>query len=474
MKPVSHIGVNMIGEGNGWMKILSQEGVPVNRESDIWIVNRKTDGVRDFVCGGGAVLTTPEYIERDILRELHIERRIKEKGKGIKEMGDGILIVLPFDPDTVFEDSKRKRKCFYSEYGRFPDETVSCISKAKARRTVVECIRELFARKGIPYIHKWYYPKGRSLFALRVDTDFAPAEKVVSLETSLQKINLKATFFLDVRVLKNHLSPILEGNHSFGIHCYNHTVYPDRKRNYENIKTAKELVEKEGMRLKGFAAPYGIWRREFPEILEELGFSYSSEFSYSYDDFPFFPDRKRNLLQIPVHPICIESLLMSKHTKEGVRNYFTSLIERNSLMGEPTIIYSHPDALVENFDILKKIVNYAREKGDIWIIDMDEIDEWWRRRESIHLSAIMEGDIIKFKEKIPIPVEIILPDGRQTICNLDRTVDISKLSFSSPRPISYPNEPQGNKLWLFLREVESRFYMLRTRIKERSNFLDID
>jgi len=77
---MSHIGVNMIGEGGGWMKILSQEGIPINRESDIWIVNRKIDGMRDFVCGGGAVLTTSEYIERDILRELHIERRIKEKG----------------------------------------------------------------------------------------------------------------------------------------------------------------------------------------------------------------------------------------------------------------------------------------------------------------------------------------------------------------------------------------------------------
>jgi len=163
---------------------------------------------------------------------------------------------------------------------------------------------------------------------------------------------------------------------------------------------------------------------------------------------------------------------MSKHTKEGVRNYFTSLIERNSLMGEPTIIYSHPNALVENFDILKEIIDYTREKGDIWITDMDEIDDWWRKRGSIQLSAITEGNIIKFTEKIPIPVEIILPDGRQTICNVDRTVDLSKLSFGSPRPISYPKEPQRNKLWLFLREIESRFYMLRTRIKERTDFLD--
>ena len=74
----------MIGEGKGWMKILSQEGVPVNRESDIWIVHRKIDGMRDFVCGGGAVLTTPEYIERDILRELRLKARKKEKGKRIK------------------------------------------------------------------------------------------------------------------------------------------------------------------------------------------------------------------------------------------------------------------------------------------------------------------------------------------------------------------------------------------------------
>lgn len=468
---MSHIGINMIGEGSGWMKILSQEGVPINRESDIWIVNRKIAGMREFLLEGGAVLTTYKNIEKNILKESHPQGRIK-KGLGytINEIGNGTLIVLSFNPDALLEDRRTKRKCFYSEYGRFPDETVSYIHTGRVRRIVIDCLKDLFARKGIPYIHKWYYPKGRSLFALRVDTDFSSAEKVVSLETALQRINLKATFFLDVRVLKNYLPPVLEGNHSFGIHCYNHTVYPDRKRNYKNIKTAKELVEKEGKKPKGFAAPYGIWYREFPEILEELGFSYSSEFSYSYDDLPFFPDRKRNLLQIPVHPICMESLFMSKHTKEGVRNYFISLVERNSLTGEPTIIYSHPDALVENFDILKEIIDYTREKGDIWITDMDEIDDWWRKRGSIQLSAITDGNIIKFTEKIPIPVEIILPDGRHTICNMDRYIDLSKLSFSPKKSISYPDEPQGNRLWLFFREIESRFYIIRTRIKEQREF----
>jgi hypothetical protein len=466
---MTHIGINIIKGKTGWMRILLQEGILIDPKSDIWVVGGKTDGMVDFLKRGGAVLTTLKNIDVQLREKIH---PVKTGALGYfsGDIGNGTLFVLSFDPDALFEDRRRKRKCFYSEYGRSPDEIVSYIPRQKVRRTVVECIRKLFARKGVPYIHKWYYPKGRSLFALRIDTDFSTPKEVRSLQGSLTKMKFRATFFLNVRVLKNDLHNIIEGDHSFGIHCYNHTVYPDRKRNYDNIKMAKELVENEGMRLKGFAAPYGIWHKGLSEILEELGFSYSSEFSYSYDGFPLFPNHKRNLLQIPIHPICMERLFMSRHTKEGIKNYFTSLTDRNSLAGEPTIIYGHPGVLIENLDVLKEIVDYAREKDGIWTTDMDEIDDWWRKRESTQLSSIMDGNKISFGENIPIPIEIILPDGRQTTCNADRCVDLSKLSFNPPQSISYPNEPRENRLWLFFREIESRFYMFRNRMKERIEF----
>ncbi|OYD15487.1 hypothetical protein CH333_05570 [candidate division WOR-3 bacterium JGI_Cruoil_03_44_89] len=451
------------------MRILSQEGIPIDPKSDIWIVDRKTPGIMEFLKSGGFVLTTLKYVDGEIKRRL---RQVKKGSFGYfsGEIGQGYIIALAFDPG--YYSFKRKRKSFYSDYGRPPDEAVSYIGTGGVRRTAIDCLGQLFCRKGIPYVHKWYYPKGESLFALRIDTDFSTAREVLNLQESLQNMGFRATFFLNVLVLKNDLHDILNGNHSFGIHCYRHTVYPDRKRNYENIKMAKKLVENEGVRPKGFAAPYGIWHKKLSEILGELGFSYSSEFSYSYDDLPFFPDHKTNILQIPIHPICMQRLFMSRHTKKGVRDYFTSLIDRNSLMGEPTIIYGHPDVLAKNLDTLKEIIDYAREKEGVWFTDMDEIDDWWRKRESMQLSAIVDGNTMSFGETIPVPIEIVLPDGRHTICNVDGSLELSKLPFCPPHSSPPLNEPRGNGLWLFLRELESMFFRIRNRRKEQ-NFLDI-
>ena len=461
------IAVNIIEGKPGWMRILHQEGIPIDPKSDIWIIDRKITGIKEFLESGGFVLTSLKYIDGEIKRRLN-KVDTGNFGYFSGEIGKGYIIALSFDPG--YYSYKRKRKSFYSDFGRYPDEAVSYIDTRSIRRTVVDCLRQLFSRKGIPYIHKWYYPEGKSLFALRVDTDFSTAREVINLQDSLQNMGLRATFFLNVLALKNDINNILKGNHCFGIHCYNHTVYADRKRNFENIKRAKEIVEDAGKSSKGFAAPYGIWHKEFPRLLEELGFSYSSEFSYSYDDMPFKPYLERDVLQIPIHPICLESLYMSKHTKQEVKKYFISIIDLNYHLREPTIIYGHPTTLLNNLDILKEIIEYVKKNDDIWITDMDEIVDCWREREKYNLSCTIKNNTILLKESSFLPLEIILPDGKRAICNAEKYIDISKLNFISAPFLPPHKVTHSNKLWLFIRELESRFYMYRNRLYERSNF----
>jgi len=448
MKP---FGVNIVATGPGWMKILSQEGIPIYRESDVWIVQKKTEGVLDFVENGGMVLCS-RFTAHGSRFTVHDSRPEGGLGYTEEKIGEGNLITLSFDPDALFLDRRRKRRCFYSKYGRFPDEAVSSIPHARVRRIVLECIRRLFSKKRIPYIHNWYYPEGRTLFAIRIDTEYSSPERVIALERALSLMGIRATFFLNIRTLKKDLLRVLSFNHAYGIHCYNHRVYPDREKNYKNIKKAKEIFEQSGKKVKGFASPYGIWNEGLGSALRDLGFSYSSEFSLAYDDLPFFP-AEGEPLQIPVHPICLERLFMSRHTKDEAKSYFLSLINNNLLSGEPIIIYSHPDAILKNLDILGDIIDYVKEQ-DIWITDMDEIDSWWREREGGRGDGGTGGQGAGVQG---IREEIILPDGRWALHKPDGEIDIKKLSFNPARIYTY-KEVRGNPIWLFLRGVEAMFY----------------
>ncbi len=461
------IGVNVKVESPGWKKILSQEGVPIDPRSDIWILDKKTSELRKSLEKGCLVLTPFKNLDKDVRANI---RRIVDGpfGYSAGEIGNGYIIALSFDPSQLFY--KKRRIPFYSEYGYPPDEVVASVNTKGIRRTVVGCIRELFSRKGIPYVHKWYYPRGKSLFSLRVDTDFSTAEEVIDLQESLQKLDTKATIFLNSLVLKNRLRDILRGDHTYAVHCYYHSVYPDRMRNYTNIKRAKELLEKAGGNLRGFAAPYGIWHVDFPSVLEELGLSYSSEFTLAYDDLPFRPDLERDVLQIPIHPICPERLFMSKHSEQDVIDYYISLTNRNHQQGEPTIIYSHPTALIENFKMLQEILGHATQVRDIWFADMDEIDIWWRDRQRCELKCSLEENTLIVDASTPIPLEIILPDGKRCILDARSHIDLSKARFTTPPPITSLPEVHSSRPRLILRELEARYHRYRNRRLERSKF----
>lgn len=464
---MQRIGVNILEGKPAWLRILSQEGVPIDPNSDILIADRKVPELIELLRKGWFVLTTLKNVGKDIRERI---RKVESGPFGYYagDVGNGYILVLGFDPEQ--NPYKRKRKAFFSDYGLPPDESVATTDTGKERRTVVRCLRELFARKGIPYVHKWYYPKGKSLFSLRIDTDFSTSKEVLTIQEYLQNMGIKATIFLNALVLKERLDDILRSNHTYGVHCYYHTVYPDRMRNYENIKKAKQLLEKAGGELRGFAAPYGLWHREFPSVLEELGLSYSSEFGLSYDDLPFRPDIERNIFQIPIHPICPERLFTSKHSQRDVIDYYISLINRNHKMGEPTIIYSHPTTLIKNFEMLKEILGYAVRKSDLWLTDMDEIDSWWRKREKYNLRCSFENNKLILDESMPLLLEIILPNNKRCICDADRHIYLSKMKFTTPSSIISLPEVNTSRLRLILREIEARLNVRRNRRLERSKF----
>ena len=90
-------------------------------------------------------------------------------------------------------------------------------------------------------------------------------------------------------------------------HGHFHVIYRDPEANRRNLRRAHRVLAESGFEPVGFAAPHGRWNAGLDDVLEDLGYLYSSDFQLGYDDLPFFPpwrgDRFSRVLQIPIHPV---------------------------------------------------------------------------------------------------------------------------------------------------------------------------
>ncbi len=160
-------------------------------------------------------------------------------------------------------------------------------------------------------------------------------------------------------------------NQEISLHCRRHRVFTNYKDNYENIKLGVEDLKKINTKPNGFAGPFGEWNDELNKSLEALDFNYSSEFSYTYDCFPFYPVTNNSfskILQIPIHPLSFGRLRWGGHTDEAMLKYFINIIEQKLMLQEPIILYTHPSEERLNIlnEIFKKINSFKYSYFNIW------------------------------------------------------------------------------------------------------------
>ncbi len=144
----------------------------------------------------------------------------------------------------------------------------------------------------------------------------------------------------------------------------------------------------------GYVAPFGEWNEELNQSLEELDFKYSSEFSYAYDSFPFYPFAKNSIskvLQIPIHPLSFGRLKWSGHNDDGMLCYFLNIIEQKLSLQEPIILYTHPGE--KRLNILDKIFKKINSLN-IPILTFSDFYDWWIKRASLKWEAeLIDGEI---------------------------------------------------------------------------------
>lgn len=336
---------------------------------------------------------------------------------------NGCVIAVPFNINQALLNTDNERKPFYYPSRKFPNEITALVNKAAIRKLVNNCIRKLYRKMNLDYCHLWYYPKQlQSAFAFRVDTDFGPQSSLKTTFDLEDKTQIKFTYFVNTKAHPDLATP----NRDLQIHCYEHEVYQDYQRNYDNINKAKSILAKSGVNPIGFVSPYGLWNATLQKAIEDNHIKYSSEFGLAYDDLPFFPvieNRCSSALQIPVHPICIGRLVHAGLSKDQCVDYYQKYFDKQIQANEPIFIYDHPHRIAQFPDVFSKILEQAKGLPDIWRTNLTEFYLWWQTR----LSALKQSQWHIARQQLHINtrnldgkifLHIITPDQTQTFIPL--------------------------------------------------------
>jgi len=307
--------------------------------------------------------------------------------------GRGLCILLPFEVTRVLSSAASGPKQFPADAPRFPFETVARVSRGEVRRLAANCLRHLFSHRRLPYVHLAAVPgRARSTFGFRVDTDFGPGRDLETVVRLADRVGMKFSWYVNVGAHAAHLdlfADLARQGHDIQLHCQRHTVYPDYRRNLENLRQGKDAMASAGIEPVGVVAPFGEWNPNLNRALEELGFEYSSEFCLAYDDLPFRPvvdGRLSKVLQVPVHPICLGRLVAARASAAQMVAYFRSVIDLQVARQEPCFLYDHPERIAQFSDVLADVLQHGKERCGS-TTTLTEFARWWQRRERFAWSA---------------------------------------------------------------------------------------
>ena len=460
--------IGLVKNEYGWERILEQEKalwelVNFDRNFDIYSIiilnsndlsNDELKKINKYVTLGGSILTDtlsfknmnknlkikPIYIRKiggnsSIFRNIgtiRIERNgfiINQKRTNFLiyslKYGKGFVIVLPFDLNLLMLDERHEKIYFPSSYA-YPKENASLVSKGDLRRLIVNCFHQLYFARGLPYIHIWYYPKEyESVFCYRIDLDVFNKEEINNITKVIKdNENIRFTWFLSVINNKDYEQGIIDlynTDQDIQSHSYEHLVYDSPEKDYENILRSNEFILKICKNPVGFAAPFGYWNKNLGLSLEKLKYSYSSEFSLGYDDMPFYPYlnyKKSNVIQLPIYPICIGSLIMRLYSKNKIKSYFNYLINMQYLKQMPLFLYDHPnDGIGRRPEVLEFIIKKIKSLDNVLITNLTDFSKWWKKREKIKFDISLDRNNIKLNtnnKNKDFYIRIVFPGYKET------------------------------------------------------------
>jgi hypothetical protein len=287
-------------------------------------------------------------------------------------------------------------------------EEIAAVDKRAVRREVLDALRLRIEEQGGVWIRVAAFPfPYRSAFNFRLDYDhYAPDDFSSTLE-AIAGSESSTSHYVNGSALAScgdalaRLRGLDVGSHGFWHHTYR-TV----EENLRNVGRGIEMLRSAGIEPAGFVAPHGRFNRTLLIALQTLGVTHSSEFGLAYDELPFAAGTGA-VLQIPIHPVCLEIFLEAVAASrpvwrpgltadDAIRSaidYYRELIELRCRAGEPAFLYGHPTGRRgRQTDVLRAILESVSPLAAVWRTTLGRFHAWWRARASVQLSAVRQGE----------------------------------------------------------------------------------
>jgi peptidoglycan/xylan/chitin deacetylase (PgdA/CDA1 family) len=298
-------------------------------------------------------------------------------------------------------------------------EVVARVAKRIVRRQLMRDLRTKIESAGGTWLQIGAYPHPyRSVFNFRIDHDnyvehdFAATLDAIEGHEAAISHYVCASGFVGRRDVLSRL----KGQH-VGSHGFWHHTFRDAAENLRNVHRGIEALRNEGIEPVGFAAPHGRFNRGLLAALSQLGVSHGSEFGLAYDDLPFFMG---NVLQIPIHPICLgicleaagqrsagieaaepdggtlrslppRAMVNPAAAAEIALAHFQRVACEAHRAGDPIFFYGHPTGRLGRFPhVLSGILDVARQLDGVWRTTLAAWEAWWRARADLNLSVVRD------------------------------------------------------------------------------------
>lgn len=283
-------------------------------------------------------------------------------------------------------------------------EFVAQVDKREVRRRLLATLRTKIEKAGGIWLRLAPFPfPYRSAFNFRVDHDDYHAADFNATLDAIQGSEDATTHFVNGCGLERAPEALarLRGL-DVGSHGYWHHTYRTARENLRNILRGIEVLQASGIEPSGFAAPHGRFNPGLLDALLTLRVTHSSEFSLAYDDLPFFLG-SGDLLQIPIHPVCLGIVLEAAAGENGeagrshelavqaVMQHWEQLAGNCRRTGEPMFLYGHPTGRLGRYpQVLRHALQIASAASTMWRTTFRELNTWWRARAGARLTVRRE------------------------------------------------------------------------------------
>jgi hypothetical protein len=277
-------------------------------------------------------------------------------------------------------------------------ERVARYPKAQVAKRLLDRVRQAVLQSGGIWARLAAYPfPNRSAFNLRLDLDEPFPDDYARFAEARRPIDDCSTHFVStgayggIRRVLDDLKTVDTQSHG-----HYHFVYREAEANRRNLRRAHQVLYDSGFKIEGFAGPHGRWNEGIDEVLEDLGYAYSSDFQLGYDDLPFFPwrgDRFSKVLQIPVHPLCEGVFFEAGGSALSVLDHFVRVLRTKVEAGEPAFVYGHPERRLGRYpEIIRGLAEAVERESLVWRTTLTEFARWWRWRGARRWAIVPKGE----------------------------------------------------------------------------------